>query len=70
MGAPLIEGEFGPTPETLEELVPIQIPLKRDDVPMSELEIRDNGRIEVSYGTEVYILLALFQSVSSQTRMG
>ena len=75
LGAPLIDGEFGPTPETLEELVPIQIPLKRDDVPMSELEIRDNGRIEVSYGTEVYypvstLSLGVFSNTNGLKELG
>ena len=54
MGSPLVDGDFGPTPETLEELVPIQIPLHQDEVPMTELEIRENGRIQVAYGTEEY----------------
>ena len=54
MGSPLVDGEFGPTPETLEELVPIQIPLERDDTPMTELKISENGRIQVTYGTEEY----------------
>ena len=53
MGSPLIDGAFGPTPTELDGLVPIQVPLKREDIPMSDLKISGNGQIEVSYGTEV-----------------
>ena len=75
MGAPLLDGEFGPTPETTGELVPIQIPLVRDDVPMSELKIRDNGRIEASYGTEVYypvstLSLGIFSNTNGLKQLG
>jgi hypothetical protein len=53
LGAPLVDGNFGPTPTELEALLPIQIPLMREDIPMSELKILADGRIEAAYGTEV-----------------
>ena len=53
MGSPLVDGLFGPTPAELDGLAPIQIPLKREEVPMSELRILGDGHIEASYGTEV-----------------
>ena len=75
MGAPLVEGEFGLTPESLEELVPIQIPLERDDIPMTELEILQNGNIQVAYGTEDYypvstVSLGVFANSSELKELG
>ena len=69
MGAPLVDGEFGPTPETLEELVPIQIPLKRDDVPMSELKFVTMGELRLAMGLKYIIPLVLSHLVSFQILM-
>lgn len=75
MGSPLIDGDFAPTPGDLDGLIPIQIPLTREDAPMSELKILGNGRIAASYGTEVSypigtITLGLFSNHSGLKELG
>jgi flagellar basal-body rod protein FlgG len=75
MGAPLVDGAFGPTPTDLDGLQPIQIPLTREDAPMSELKILGDGSIAAAYGTEVSyplstITLGLFSSNSGLKELG
>jgi flagellar basal-body rod protein FlgG len=75
MGAPLVDGVFGPTPTDLDSLQPIQIPLKREDAPMSELKILGDGSIAAAYGTEVSypvstITLGLFSNNSGLKELG
>ncbi len=75
MGSPLIDGEFAPTPSELDGLTPIQVPLAREDAPMSELKILGNGKIAASYGTEISypigtIALGLFTNSSGLKELG
>ena len=75
MGAPLVDGNFGPTPTELDGLLPIQVPLTREDIPMSELKILADGRIEAAYGTEVSypvsaVTLGLFSNNSGLKELG
>tara|TARA_B100001057_G_C22787166_1_gene926064 strand:+ start:196 stop:1008 length:813 start_codon:yes stop_codon:yes gene_type:complete len=75
MGSPLIDGEFAPTPSELDGLLPIQVPLEREDAPMSELKILGNGRLAASYGTEISypvgtIALGLFTNSSGLKELG
>ena len=52
LGTPIIENDFGQTPDNIEALQPIQIPSIRDDLVMSELEIAEDGRISARYGEQ------------------
>ena len=52
LGTPIIENDFGQTPDNIEALQPIQIPSIKDDLVMSELEIAEDGRISARYGEQ------------------
>jgi len=53
LGAPLVDGDFAAVPTDIDSLQPIQIPLKKEDVPMSDLIIEPDGKIRASYGTDL-----------------
>ena len=50
MGTPLVDGQYATAPATIEELLPIQIPARKDNNAMSELEIAEDGQISAQYG--------------------
>jgi flagellar basal-body rod protein FlgG len=75
MGAPLIDGEFGSMPTDVKTLLPIQVPLKKDDIPMSDLKIESDGKIRVAYGDDLSypistLALGIFSNNSGLKELG
>ena len=50
LGNPLVDGDFSSENVDIDALLPIQIPMQKDDEAMSELIIGEDGKILAQYG--------------------